>query len=181
MLLAPSIPQVLDEFRPDGSARAFGPFCVTVYILGFVVGPLTLAPLSDLYGRLPLYRIYIVLYIVLTVACALAPSFEALIAFRFFAGCMGGAPMAMGRAVVADMYPPGDRVVPMASYSFGIIMAPAVGPIVGGIATGKMGWRWVFWISTILVRASIYSCLALRRARLDLHSGEKTDERNRHS
>lgn len=123
--------------------------------MGFVVGPLTLAPLSDLYGRLPSYRIYIILYIVFTIACAVAPTLETLILFRFLAGCMGGAPMAMGRAVVADLYGPKDRIAPMASYSFGVIMAPAVGPVVGGITTGKMGWRWVFWITTILVRIQL--------------------------
>jgi len=151
MMLAPSVPQVLETFRPDGGDKSLGSFCVTVYILGFCVGPLFLAPLSDVYGRTALYRFYIAAYLALTVGCALSPSLEALITLRFFAGCFGGAPMAIGGAVLADMYPPGKRGGPMACYSAGTMLGPTLGPVLGGIITGRLDWRWVFWIATILV------------------------------
>lgn len=51
MMLAPSVPQVLATFRPDGGDKSLGSFSVTVYILGFCIGPLLLAPLTDIYGR----------------------------------------------------------------------------------------------------------------------------------
>lgn len=152
-MLAPSVPQVLKEFRPAGGAESLGSFSVTVYILGFCVGPLLLAPLTDLYGRTIIYRIAILCFLLFTLGCALAPSLEALIILRFFAGCFGGAPMAIGGAVIADMYPPGFRDGPMAFYSVGTMMGPTLGPVFGGIITGSLGWRWVFWIATILVRA----------------------------
>lgn len=151
MMLAPSVPQVLATFRPDGGDKSLGSFCVTVYILGFCVGPLVLAPLTDIYGRTTLYRVYIVTYLVLTIACALAPSLEALIVFRLFAGCFGGAPMAIGGAVIADMYPPGRRGGPMAWYSAGTMLGPTLGPVLGGVITGRIDWRWVFWFAAILV------------------------------
>lgn len=151
MMLAPSVPQVLATFRPCGGDKALGSFSVTVYILGFCVGPLLLAPLTDMYGRTRLYRVYIVGYIILTVACALSPNLEALIVFRFLAGCFGGAPMAIGGAVIADMYPPGERMQPMACYSAGTMLGPTIGPILGGVITGSLDWRWVFWIAAILV------------------------------
>ncbi|OIW26046.1 MFS general substrate transporter [Coniochaeta ligniaria NRRL 30616] len=150
MMLAPSVPQVLATFRPGGGGKPLGSFSVTVYILGFCIGPLLLAPLTDIYGRTRLYRVYIVGYIILTVACGLSPSLETLIVFRFFAGCFGGAPMAIGGAVIADMYPPGERMRPMACYSAGTMLGPTLGPVLGGIITGGLDWRWVFWIASIL-------------------------------
>ncbi|KAF6843871.1 major facilitator superfamily protein [Colletotrichum musicola] len=150
MMLAPSVPQVLQTFRPSGGGEALGSFCVTVYILGFVLGPIALAPLTDLYGRLGIYRLYITLYLCWTVACARSSSLETLIAFRFLAGCFGGAPMAIGRAVVADLYAPESRPGPMAFYSFGTIMGPTLGPVLGGMINGNLGWRWVFWVAAML-------------------------------
>ena len=149
-MLAPSVPQVMATFRPNGD-KFLGSFCVSVYILGFCVGPLFLAPLTDVYGRTILYRIYIVVYITMTIACALSPSLEALIVFRFLAGCFGGAPMAIGGAVVADMYPPGKLGGPMACYSAGTMLGPTLGPVLGGVITGRIDWRWVFWIAAMLV------------------------------
>lgn len=81
----------------------------------------------------------------------MAPSLVALITLRFFAGCFGGAPMAIGGGVIADMYPPGERDGPMAFYSVGTMMGPTLGPVLGGVITGSLGWRWVFWVAAILV------------------------------
>lgn len=151
MMLAPSVPQVLQEFRPDGRDKSLGSFSVTVYILGFCVGPLIIAPLTDIYGRTIIFRACSVFFLAFTLACSFSPSLECLIMFRFFAGCFGGAPMAIGGAVVSDMYDPGHREAPMAFYSAGTMMGPTLGPVVGGLITGTLGWRWVFRISAILV------------------------------
>lgn len=58
--------------------------------------------------------------------------------------------MAIGGAVIADMYPPGERMRPMACYSAGTMLGPTLGPVLGGITTGSLDWRWVFWIASIL-------------------------------
>lgn len=151
MMLVPSVPQVLQEFRPDGGDKYLGSFSVTVYILGFVVGPLLFGPLTDLMGRITILRFTATLYLIFTVACALSSSLPMLIVFRFIAGCFGGAPMAIGGGIVSDLYPPGSRSRPMAWYSVGTMMGPTLGPILGGLVTGGLNWRWVFWIAAILV------------------------------
>ena len=150
-MLAPSIPQVLKTFRPQGGDKPLGSFCVTVYILGFCIGPLLLGPLSDIYGRTTLLRSCIIFFLLFTIACAKSTSLDMLITFRFFAGIFGGAPMSIGGAVVADMFPSGKRGRPMACYTFGTMMGPTLGPVLGGIINGTLGWRWVFWIASILV------------------------------
>lgn len=151
MMLAPSVPQVLEEFRPNGGDKSLGSFSVTVYILGFCVGPLVIAPLTDIYGRSVILRVSSFFFLVFTLGCAFSTSLECLIMFRFFAGCFGGAPMAIGGAVISDMYGPGQREAPMALYSIGTMMGPTLGPVFGGLITDTWGWRWVFRIAAILV------------------------------
>jgi len=151
MMLAPSVPQVFQTLRPDGSDKFLGSFCVTVYVLGFVVGPLLFAPLTDSIGRIRVLRFTVTLYLVFTIACAVSTNLPMLIGFRFIAGCFGGAPMAIGGGVVSDLYPSGERGRPMAWYSVGTMMAPALGPVIGGLITGGLNWRWVFWIAAVLV------------------------------
>lgn len=155
MMLAPSVPQVLEEFRPNGDDKSLGSFSVTVYILGFCTGPMVIAPLTDIHGRTFIFRTSSLFFLALTLACAFSPSLEALIAFRFFAGCFGGAPMAIGGAVISDMYSPGERDTPLALYAAGTMMGPTLGPVFGGLITGHLGWRWLFRIAAILVRAPI--------------------------
>jgi MFS family permease len=59
--------------------------------------------------------------------------------------------MAIGGGVVSDLYAPGQRTRPMAWYSVGVMMAPTLGPVLSGLITGGLGWRWVFWIASIMV------------------------------
>ena len=149
MSLAPSVPQILQSLEEKN--KSLGSFSVTVYILGFAVGPLLFGPLSDMYGRATIYRICMTFYLIFSVACALSSSVIMLIGFRFLAGCFGGAPLAIGGAVVSDLYAPGERSQPMAIYSIGPVIGLALGPVVGGILTETLRWRWVFWFASILV------------------------------
>lgn len=67
--------------------------------------------------------------------------------------------MAIGGAVVSDMYDPGHREAPMAFYSAGTMMGPTLGPVVGEIITGTLGRRWAFRISAILVCSDSIHCV----------------------
>lgn len=97
---APGVPQVLREFHETSNVIAA--FVVSVYILGFAIGPLFVAPLSELYGRIYLYNVCNLLFVIFNVACALSKSMGMLIAFRFFAGCAGSAPLTIGGGTIAD-------------------------------------------------------------------------------
>ena len=70
----------------------------------FAVGPLIVAPMSELYGREPLYNISNFLFVICNIACAASNSFGMLVAFRFLAGCAGAAPLTLGGGTIADMY-----------------------------------------------------------------------------
>ena len=78
-------------------------FVVSVYLLGFAFGPLIMAPLSEIYGRVPIFHACNVGFVIFLVACALAPSIESLVALRFLSGLFGSCAVTNGGGSIADM------------------------------------------------------------------------------
>lgn len=138
-MFAPGVPQVIQDFHTDNVALAT--FVVSVYILGFAMGPLVIAPASEckhrskatlaalrradhstpvkVYGRLYVYHICNVGFIAFTLACAWAQNMNQLIAFRFLAGCLGVAPITNGGGTIADLMEPRQRGGAMAIWAMG--------------------------------------------------------------
>lgn len=109
--------------------KTLGAFVTSVYLLGYVFGPLALAPLSELYGRLIIYNVCNVLFVVFTVACAVANSEASLIVFRVLAGITASSPVTLGAGSIADMIPFQKRGLAMALWMLGPILGPTVGPL----------------------------------------------------
>ncbi|KAL6709587.1 hypothetical protein ACN47E_001522 [Coniothyrium glycines] len=156
---APGVPDVMAEF--DSTSDVLAGFMVSVYVLGFAFGPLIIAPLSEMYGRLPLYHSCNLLFIIFTIIAAVSTNMGMFIAFRFFMGCAGGAPMVLGGGTIADLIPREQRGTAMALWLMGPTIGPCVGPIIGGFLTAAKGWRWNFWFVTILAGAFFIMSLAL--------------------
>lgn len=93
-MVAPGVPEAMRDFDSDSDLIA--DFIVSVYVLGFAVGPMFLGPLSELYGRLPVYHVSNLGFIVFTVLCAVSSSIGMLTACRFFQGVFGAAPVTNG-------------------------------------------------------------------------------------
>lgn len=74
-----------------------------------------------------------------------------LVAFRFIAGSFGAAPVAIGGAVVGDLFEVKERGTAMSIYQAGQIISAVVGPPIGGVVGSYLHWRWVFWIVCMLV------------------------------
>lgn len=109
------------------TSQFFATFSVSIYLIGYFFGPLLFAPLSETYGRLIIYHVSNILYVVFTVACAVAPSLDSLIGFRFLAGSAGSACLVLGAGSVADMYPREQRGSKMTAFVLGPMMGPVVG------------------------------------------------------
>lgn len=151
-MLAPCVPQMLASLEPTGGNKALGAFAISSYILGFTIGILAIAPLAKVYGRAPVLRGSSFGFLIFTLLCATSRSMGMLIAARILAGCFGGVPMALGGAVIADVFGPGSRHKATALYTQSVMIGPLVGPVLGGAINEGLGWRWVFWITSILVR-----------------------------
>ncbi|EFE39468.1 MFS multidrug transporter, putative [Trichophyton verrucosum HKI 0517] len=146
-MFAPGVGEVMKEFNSTNPELAS--FVVSVYLLGFSFGPLIIAPLSEMYGRAPLYTICNILFVVFNVACALANSLESLIVFRFFAGTAGSAPLTIGAGTISDMIRQEKRGGALAAWALGPLLGPVIGPVAGAFLTQALGWRWTFWVLSI--------------------------------
>ncbi|KAK2782510.1 hypothetical protein FQN52_000838 [Onygenales sp. PD_12] len=160
-MFAPGTAEVMTEFR--SSNQELAAFVVSVYLLGYAFGPLLIAPLSELYGRMYLYHVCNILFVVFNVACALAPSLDSLIAFRFLAGAAGSCPLTIGAGSLADMIRQEKRGAAMGAWAIGPLIGPVVGPVAGGYLTQAMGWRWTFWVLAMASGAVTVNTLLFMR------------------
>ncbi|KAK8013883.1 major facilitator superfamily transporter [Apiospora arundinis] len=148
-MLAPAVQSVMRDFGT--ASPRFATFVVSIFVLGFACGPLVLAPLSELYGRVVVYHGTNVLFCAFTVACALARDEAQLLAFRFLSGFAGVATITIGSGTIADIMPRERRGTAVSVWSVGTILGPMVGPIIGGYVADVAGWRWMFWIMAMVV------------------------------
>ncbi|KAK0513308.1 hypothetical protein JMJ35_004294 [Cladonia borealis] len=147
-MFAPGVPLVEKTFHFTDSNLATS--VVSIYVLGFAVGPLFIAPLSETYGRQPVYIISMIFFVFCQLACALSTNVGMLLAFRFLAGCAGSTPVTIGAATIGDMFPRENRAGAMTVWGIGAQLGPILGPVIGGFLSQAKGWRWVFWLLTII-------------------------------
>lgn len=144
---APATPAILEEFHSDSQLQAT--ILVSVWELGEVVGPLILAPLSELYGRLPVYHSATVLFVALSIAAAKSTSIQMLIAFRFLLGVLV-ASSTLNSCIVGDMFRHEQRGQALSIMGMVPYVAPCLGPTIGGFVSDSLGWRWTFWMTAII-------------------------------
>jgi len=146
-IFAPGVQDVMKEF--NSNSELLSGFVVSVYVLGFAFGPLVIAPLSELYGRLAIYHVCNILFVVFNIACAVSHSLNTLIVMRFLAGSFGASPLTLGGGTIADLMPMSQRAKAMSVWVMGPTIGPVIGPICGGFISEKIGWRWCFWVLAI--------------------------------
>lgn len=137
---------------------------VGIYILGLGLGPLCLAPFSELYGRRIVYLVSFSLFTAINVGCALAPNITALSFLRLLSGICGSAGPTLGGASIGDMFLRKDRGRALALYALGPTTGPVVGPLIGAfVVYGTHGWRWLMWIIVIASAVTVaFSFFLLR-------------------
>ncbi|KAI0031996.1 MFS general substrate transporter [Vararia minispora EC-137] len=142
---APS--NLLDAIRAEFSfSDEVGSLVVAMFVAGYCVGPLLWGPLSEQFGRRPIFLLTFLSYTGFQIGCALAPNIALLILFRFLSGVFAAAPLTNSGAVTADLWEPATRSKAMTLFSAAPFGGPALGPIVAGwIAVSGADWRWLFW------------------------------------
>ena len=103
--------------------------------------------LAGLFGRKRFFMTCIVLFTLSSLLCGIAPSLAVLILFRVMQGVGGGGLQPMAQAILADTFPPQKRGMAFALYGITAIMAPTIGPTLGGWITDNYSWRWIFYIN----------------------------------
>jgi EmrB/QacA subfamily drug resistance transporter len=146
---------------------------VNAYVLSFAAFLLTAAVLGDRFGRRRLFVAGLVLFVVASSACALAPSIGWLIAARAVQGVGAAIVMPLALAQISAAFPPERRGWALGIYSSFAGLSAVLGPIVGGVVTEGLAWRWIFWVNLPIGLAT--AALAVARLRETFGTKEAID------
>src|SRR5579862_8514962 len=132
---------------------------VTWVLTSYLVANAIILPitgwLSNHFGRKRLLMFSVVGFTASSFLCGAAPTLPLLILFRLMQGACGGALQPLSQAVLLESFPPDQRGKAMGFWGLGIVVAPIIGPVLGGWLTDTYSWRWVFYINIPFGIASI--------------------------
>ncbi|KAE8379729.1 major facilitator superfamily domain-containing protein [Aspergillus bertholletiae] len=137
-----------------GVSREVSLVVVTVFVIGFGVGPMAFAPMSEMFGRRPVYAFTLFIAVIFLIPCAVSKNIGTLIVCRAIDGIAFSAPMTLVGGTLADLWRNEERGVPMAAFSASPFLGPAIGPLAGGYLADAAGWRWLYWLTLILAFVS---------------------------
>lgn len=130
-----------------GASIDQGTWVLTSYLVSnAIVLPLG-AWASSVMGRRTFFLICIVIFTIASFLCGIAPTLPMLIVFRVLQGAGGGGLQPMAQAIMADSFEPHKRGQAFALYGLVAVLAPSIGPTLGGWITDNYSWRWIFFIN----------------------------------
>lgn len=154
-----TIPEMKEKFGLGQAPAALG---ISLYVLGFAVGPILWGPASEIYGRKPPLLISTCLFLVFNFWCAGADHFYQIMLYRFALGALGSAPLVNTAASFADFLPQSIRGVGSALFGLCVMGGPSLAPAIGGFITASfLGWRWTSYITGIMSAVSVLLLILL--------------------
>ncbi|PGH54433.1 Bcr/CflA family drug resistance efflux transporter [Azospirillum palustre] len=166
-LYLPSLPTLVRVFGTDVATVQL---TLSIFLVGFAVSQLVYGPMSDRFGRRPTLLVGVTIYLAASAVCAMTSSIDALIAARFFQALGACCGPVVARAVVRDVFGRDRAATVLAYMSMAMALAPAVGPMLGGVLTEWFGWRANFVLLTIFacgILAAVWSMLGETNAHRD--------------
>lgn len=146
-MVAPALGLIAKELHITSSLQTN--LVLSIFVLAYAIGPLIIAPLSEMYGRVRVIQSFNLVFMISNLACGFAKTKEQLMVFRFLSGVGGSAPLAIGGGMLSDMWRPEERGRSISIYSLGTLLGPSLGPIAGGFIAEYTTWRWAFWSVSI--------------------------------
>lgn len=149
-IISPASEAISEHFNISSEVTVLN---VSLYIVGFAVGPLLWAPVSELFGRK--WSILPAMYALMlfSIGTAVSQSPAAMFITRFFGGTFGSAPVSNVSAALGDIYEPKARGFAVSLYAVAVVGGPTIAPIIGAalVVNPALGWRWTEYITAIWV------------------------------
>ncbi|KAL9027731.1 MAG: hypothetical protein Q9196_003788 [Gyalolechia fulgens] len=157
-LPAGAIHYLAEYFHVTSQAQLVLP--ISLFLVGYVLGPVVFAPLSETYGRRIIMVSTFALFNIFTLACAVAPNWPFFLVFRLLCGITASSAIAVVGGLFADIYnDPTSRGRAMAFFMAATACGPQLAPIISGYIS-VVTWRWAFWVGLIIAGVSLaFLCL----------------------
>lgn len=158
-----------------GSSAILASWAITGYILASAVFLLPFGRLADMHGRHYFYRLGTILYTLFTLATTMASSMQMIIAFRLLQGLSSAMIFSTGMAILSAVYPANKRGWAL-GYSVAVTyLGLTVGPIIGGMMNHYLGWRSIFYLTTVLGLGAVTAIQIWLRGKWGQAKDEKFD------
>jgi MFS family permease len=157
-MMAPGIDVIAKDLNMTTTQSTLA---LSVYLLATAFAPLIIGPLSEVYGRKPLFHITNVFFLAWNLICGFANSKGLLISARFLAGAGASAVYSLAYGVLGDVWSKEQRGKSLSMYLFVPLTGVAIGPIVAGFIVEYSNWRWMFWATTILQAVLVLASLSM--------------------
>ncbi|KAK3947279.1 major facilitator superfamily domain-containing protein [Pseudoneurospora amorphoporcata] len=123
------------------------------------ITPMFLGGLADSAGRRPAYVICFVIYIAANIGLALSKNLTSLLVLRMLQSAGSSTTVALCQATLADITTSAERGHYIGITSIPTVLAPSLGPVLGGVLTNYLGWRWIFWLLTIMASVNLLAMI----------------------
>ena len=132
-----------------GSSRIEATLGLALFVFGLGLSPMFLGPLSEFYGRRPIYIFAYLFFTIWLIPCAVAQNIQTMLIARFLDGLSGSAFLSVAGGSIGDMFARDQLQFPMMIYSASPFLGPGYGPVIGGFINYYTNWRWSFYVLLI--------------------------------
>jgi MFS transporter, DHA2 family, multidrug resistance protein len=168
-----AMPHMMGSFGQDLSSITW---IATAYSIAAIIMMTMAGWFSTLMGRKRLYLWSFGLFTLGSILCGTATTFHQMLFYRILQGIGGGSLIPVSQAILRESFPQEEQGMAMAVYGMGVVLAPAMGPILGGWLTDNFGWPWIFYINIPVSIAGIFMVAAFVHDPPYLRRGiQKTD------
>lgn len=146
--------QITAEFQCSTIVATLG---LSLFVIGLGLGPMFLSPLSEFYGRRPIYLVSFSFFLIWLIPSAVAKNITTMLVARFFDGLSGSAFLSVAGGTVGDLFNKQQLQAPMMIFTASPFIGPSIGPLLGGFINESVSWRWTFYVLIIWSGAMLAS------------------------
>ncbi|KAM3451838.1 hypothetical protein MY3296_004985 [Beauveria thailandica] len=132
-----------------GNSRIVSVLGLSLFVLGIAFGPMLFGPLSEFYGRRPIYLVAWSVFVLFLFPGAFGTNIQTILVSRFFGGFSGSAFLAVSGGTVGDLFQRHELQGPMVLFSLAPFLGPTAGPLIGGFINYNVHWRWTYYVFLI--------------------------------